>query len=94
LLAYDDEEKAWSGITERDSGMLERRPTRRERIWSAVMSIRSILDTILLLVILGLVLDRRGEEQRSFELNGDITGFAPRSKRSKSVEWQRPRLLR
>ncbi|KAL2018655.1 hypothetical protein VTK56DRAFT_490 [Thermocarpiscus australiensis] len=58
--------------------MLERRASRRRRIWSAVTSIRSMLDTVLLLVILGLLLERQWHRLPQFEIAGDITGFAPR----------------
>ncbi|KXX74465.1 hypothetical protein MMYC01_204469 [Madurella mycetomatis] len=57
--------------------MAERRASRRESICSALTSIRSLLDTILLLVILGLVMDRQWRKSPSFEMGGDITGFAP-----------------
>lgn len=79
LLRFDDEEKAWSDISARDPGMAERRASRRESICSALTSIRSLLDTVLLLVILGLVMDRQWRKSPSFEIGGDITGFAPSS---------------
>jgi hypothetical protein len=79
LSGYEDEERAWSDITARDPGMEERRLSRRRRIWSAVMSIRSLVDTVLLFVILGLLLERGWQRPSWFEIGGDITGFAPRS---------------
>jgi len=53
------------------------------------MSFRSVVDTVLLLVILGLVVERRwgrgsgngnenGDGGGKFEFAGDLTGFAPR----------------
>ncbi|SPQ25337.1 3f33d14a-84dd-4e12-a04f-f0b55ef7bf48 [Thermothielavioides terrestris] len=41
------------------------------------MSVRSLLDTVLLLVILGLLLDRGWQGPSRFEVGGDITGFGP-----------------
>ncbi|KAK1836885.1 hypothetical protein QBC39DRAFT_247100 [Podospora conica] len=61
--------------------MARRRKTRAKRIRSAIVSFRSILDTALLLVILGLLIDRRrhsGDGRSLFEVAGDVTGFAPR----------------
>jgi hypothetical protein len=54
------------------------------RTWAAVLNFRSILDTVLLLVVLGLLLERRWQKSGThdsshpFEGTGDITGFAPR----------------
>jgi hypothetical protein len=76
---FEDEERAWSDITAGDPGMAQRRLSRRRRIWMALMSIRSLLDTVLLLVILGLLLERGWQRTAWFEIGGDITGFAPRS---------------
>jgi hypothetical protein len=76
---YKDEERAWSDSTVRGPGMEERRLSQRQRIWSAVMSIRSLLDMVLLFVILGLILERGWQRPSWFEMGGDITGFAPRS---------------
>lgn len=80
LLGIDDEGRSWSDITAEDREMVDRRLSRRQRIWSTLMSIRSLLDSVLLLVILGLVLDRGSQRQSWFEVGGDITGFAPKSK--------------
>jgi hypothetical protein len=79
LLGMDDEERAWSDISAGDPTVLERRLSRRQRMWSAVASIRSLIDTVLLLVILGLVIERGSQKPASFEVGGDITGFAPKS---------------
>lgn len=79
----DDDDKAWSDDAMQDGSMARRRRTREKRVRSAVVSFRSILDTGLLLVILGLVIDRRrqsGDGKSLFEVAGDVTGFAPRCK--------------
>ena len=80
---YEDDDKAWSDDSVQNRSMARRRKSRAKRIRSAVVSFRSILDTGLLLVILGLVIDRRrhDDDGRSMvEVAGDITGFAPRCK--------------
>jgi len=84
LTDYDDAEndKAWSDDAMQDGSMARRR-TRAKRIRSAIVSFRSIIDTGLLLVILGLIIDRRqqsGDSRSLFEVTGDVTGFAPRCK--------------
>lgn len=79
VFGYEDEGKAWSDITAGDPERAERRALRRRHICSALMSMRSLLDTVLLLVILGLVLDRRWRKSAALEFGGDITGFAPPS---------------
>ncbi|KAK4233880.1 hypothetical protein C8A03DRAFT_47664 [Achaetomium macrosporum] len=58
--------------------MVEKGVSRRRRLWSAVMSIRSLLDTVLLVVIVGLLLERGWQRPARFEIGADITGFAPR----------------
>lgn len=80
LLGMEDEERAWSDITARDPGVALRRMSRRQRIWSALVSIRSLLDTVLLVIILGLSLERGWQKPSWFEVGGDVAGFAPRSK--------------
>lgn len=54
---------------------------------SAVFTSRSIVETILVLLLIGLLLDRQfhasqegGKLSGQLEGNGDITGFAPRCK--------------
>jgi len=80
MTDHDGEvEKAWSDDTARDHpAMVSLRKSRRQKIKSAVMSFRSILDTVLLLVILALVVDRRWGASTRLEFAGDLTGFAPR----------------
>lgn len=57
-------------------------------MWKTIMSIRSLLDTVMLVVILVLVAERRwpeysilpgkqNNEGAKGEIGGDITGFAP-----------------
>ncbi len=80
FLGLDDEERAWSDITARDPGMARRRVSRRQRVCSVLMSMRSLLDTVLLLVIVGLLLERGQQRQAWLQVGGDLTGFAPTSK--------------
>ena len=67
-----------------------RTTSRCARFWNRAMCFRSILDTVLLLVIVWLLLDRteRVNKTAEFELAGDITGFAPQCQsRLRSVEY-------
>lgn len=53
---------------------------RRKTIWRRVKAYRWMLDTALLLVIVGLLGEKRWQHQaksHQYELAGDITGFAP-----------------
>ncbi len=84
-----DEERVWGDMTVHDREMADRRLSRSQRVWSALTSIRSLLDTVLLLVILGLVLDRGSQKQSWFDVGGDITGFAPKSKSHRRHSLQR-----
>ncbi|KAK3986360.1 hypothetical protein QBC44DRAFT_297198 [Cladorrhinum sp. PSN332] len=86
LMGSLDGEKAWSDITAAgEHHGAHSSPSRRRRFWSIVVSARSVLDTILLLIILGLLIERRwyrtNESSRPagtmFDVTGDITGFAP-----------------
>jgi hypothetical protein len=58
------------------------RKTRAGKLCAALASWRWLIDTCLLLVIIGLLLDRRRHDQTSpqFQTNGDLTGFAPQSR--------------
>jgi hypothetical protein len=52
----------------------------RRTIWARIKAWKWLLDTSLLLIIVGLLLDRRWKphnKSHAFELAGDITGFAP-----------------
>ncbi len=57
-------------------------PSRSRRVYSRILEFRWIFDAALILIIIGLVLDRgyRKERYGEFEGAGDITGFAPKSK--------------
>jgi hypothetical protein len=54
------------------------KPRSRRTIWAKVKPWKWVLDTGLLLVIVGLLLDRRRSTSHAFELSGDISGFAPK----------------
>lgn len=71
-------EKSWDEL--REAGRL--RQSRWQRSRAAVFSCQGLLNTLLLVVILGLLVDRRYhmEKYGHFEGNGDISGFAPRGK--------------
>lgn len=69
-----------------------RRQRRRKGVWAKVKKYRWIVDTALLLVIVGLLVEKRwskhhnaGKKQKGhrYELAGDITGFAPTCEFSK-----------
>ena len=57
------------------------RPRRQKRrsLWKKVNRYRWVIDTALLFVIVGLLVERRWKTHRSheYELAGDISGFAP-----------------
>lgn len=71
-------EKSWDEL--REAGRA--RQSRWQRSRAAVFSCQGLLNTLLLVVILGLLLDRRYQKEKygHFEGNGDISGFAPRGK--------------
>jgi len=64
------------------------------RLYATACSLRGLFDTILLLVIVGLLLERRSSRPGAssqgtygqLEGSGDITGFAPRSELSNAHE--------
>ena len=70
-------QKDWEGL-QAASGRTSQ--SRWRRCCSALCSLQGLLNTLLLFVILGLLIDRRWQQRRygHFEGNGDITGFAPR----------------
>jgi hypothetical protein len=58
----------------------ESKPRPKRTIWARIKAWKWLLDTSLLLVIVGLLLDRRWNphsKTHAFELGGDISGFAP-----------------
>ncbi|KAL2259649.1 hypothetical protein VTK26DRAFT_6617 [Humicola hyalothermophila] len=76
-LLGSDGQRAWSDITVNGPAMAQRRESRRRNIWKAAMSVRSLVDTLLLLAIFGLLLDRRSP-RAALDVGSDLTGFAPR----------------
>jgi hypothetical protein len=54
------------------------KPRSRRTLWAKLKPWKWVLDTGLLLVIVGLLLDRRRSTSYAFELSGDISGFAPK----------------
>lgn len=58
----------------------ERSRRRRRPVWQRAKRYRWLLDTGLLLVIVGLLLEKRWMHSRNhqYEFAGDITGFAPK----------------
>lgn len=72
-------EKSWDEL--REAG--RPRQSRWQRSRAAVFSCQGLLNTLLLFVILGLLVDRRYQSERygHFEGNGDISGFQPQGKR-------------
>lgn len=72
-------EKSWDEL--REAGRL--RQSRWQRSRAAVFSCQGLLNTLLLFVILGLLVDRRYHQEKygHFEGTGDISGFAPQGKR-------------
>ncbi|VBB73883.1 Putative protein of unknown function [Podospora comata] len=97
LMNDDHEEKSWAIDTEgrqhahvATSCQCRSNQPRKKRRWmcKTIMSIRSLLDTVMLVVILVLVAERRwpeysilpgkqNNEGAKGEIGGDITGFAP-----------------
>ncbi|POS77077.1 hypothetical protein DHEL01_v204538 [Diaporthe helianthi] len=69
-------EKSWDELR----GVGRPRQSRWQRSRAAVFSYQGVLNTLLLVVILFLLLDRRYQKENygHFEGNGDISGFAPR----------------
>lgn len=70
------QKKDWEELEVTESA----RQSRWRRCCSTFFSFQGLFNTLLLLVILGLLVDRRWHKERfgHFEGNGDITGFAPR----------------
>lgn len=77
---YEDDDKlAWDDDVLRDASHLGRRKSRAKRIRGVISSCRALLDTVLLVVILWLLVDRKktGERGERGQVGGDVTGFAP-----------------
>ncbi|KAK1755530.1 hypothetical protein QBC47DRAFT_460516 [Echria macrotheca] len=85
----EDGKLAWTDDTIRDTSHTSRRRARARRIRTAVSIFRGLFDTIILITIVYLLLERRNiqqhdmsastEKEHEHQLGGDITGFAPRS---------------
>ncbi|KAK5661228.1 hypothetical protein OQA88_11121 [Cercophora sp. LCS_1] len=79
---YEDDEDetdklAWDDDAVRNPSMRRRRA---KSIRSAISTFRAVLDTILLFVIVGLLLERRasrGNQDQRYQIAGDITAFSP-----------------
>lgn len=73
-----NEEKGWKDGQHHD----KHQGSKLRRLRTIDFSLRGLLDTVLLLVIVGLLLERRQSQEGYGQLegSGDITGFAPRSK--------------
>lgn len=86
-------QKDWEGLQATSA----RSPQSRwRRLCSAMFSLQGLFNTLLLMVILGLLVDRRWQKRRygHFEGNGDITGFAPRCEYSSVHNQQRQPFFR
>lgn len=60
-----------------------RKASRRKGIWRKLKGYRWIIDTALLLVVVGLLVEKKwkhGKHNHKYEFTGDLTGFAPRCK--------------
>lgn len=69
----DTDVESW----EDDDGVQPRQ--RRRRVWRTMKRYRWVVDTTLLLIIVGMLVERRTSLQKGhrYELAGDISGFAP-----------------
>ncbi|KAK0714540.1 hypothetical protein B0H67DRAFT_644390 [Lasiosphaeris hirsuta] len=75
----DEHGAAWSDEDVHGQPLVRRRrKMRAKRVREAAASLWWVLDTVLLLVILGLLLERRGRDGGRWEFAGDLSGFAPR----------------
>jgi len=73
---YEDDDKlAWNDDVLRDASHLGRRRSRAKRVRGVISSCRALLDTVLLVVILWLLVDKR--KVKKGQVGGDVTGFAP-----------------
>jgi hypothetical protein len=74
------------GDWEAESDMKPRQ-SKRGTFWRGVKHYRWLLDTTLLLIIVGLLAEKRWRHGQShqYEFAGDITGFAPRCKNRQEV---------
>ncbi|KAJ4403453.1 hypothetical protein N0V91_006505 [Didymella pomorum] len=81
LRNLDNESDSSTEVGDWDAEDLEQRQqTKRRSIWNRAKRFRWLLDTGLLLVIVGLLVEKRlaHNQKRRHEFAGDITGFAPK----------------
>jgi hypothetical protein len=79
LRAIDDHSDSNTEVWDWDTEDVQPR-RRRKTIWKRVKGHRWMLDTALLFVIVGLLVDKRWPRHTKshlYELAGDVTGFAP-----------------
>jgi hypothetical protein len=81
LRNLDNESDTSTEVGDWDAEDVERsQRTRRSSIWTKLKRCRWLLDTGLLLVIVGLLAEKRWTHSHNhqYEFAGDITGFAPK----------------
>lgn len=79
----DRDDQSDSSMDIRDWGIQEdprKQQTRKTILWRKLKRYRWLLDTTLLLVIVGLLMEKRWkhDQDHRYEFAGDVTGFAPR----------------
>jgi hypothetical protein len=79
LRHLDDHSDSSTEVGDWDT-QVEEKPRRISTLWKKAKAWSWLLNTSLLLIIVGLLAEKRWKHQHShaFELAGDITGFAPR----------------
>jgi hypothetical protein len=87
LKDVDDHSESSTEVEELEpqSEKTRRRRNSSRGVWKKVKGCRWMIDTVLLLVIFGLLVERIWEDTRSrsrdgshrYEFTGDLTGFAP-----------------
>ena len=86
LRNLDNESDSSTEVGDWDAEDLERsRQTKTRSRWSGMKRYRWLLDTGLLLVIIGLLVEKRWAHNHGhhYEFAGDITGFAPKCRRQR-----------
>ena len=80
LRSNDDHSDSSTEIGDWDAEDAVRPKRRNKTVWKRLKCHRWILDTVLLFIIVGLLVEQRWQKQakrHQYELAGDITGFAP-----------------
>ena len=80
LRNTDDHSDSSTEVDDWDTEDAVRPRRRRKTVWKRLKGYRWVLDTALLLVIVGLLVEKRWQKHaksHQYELAGDITGFAP-----------------